>query len=97
MKKKYFALKLLPCRPDFAQTMTEAERNIMLQHVAYWKAYMDEGQVIVLGPVLDPRAVYGLAIIAVDNEEQVKEMIDHDPAARINEYEYHPMMAVLPQ
>ncbi len=96
MKKKYFALKLLPCRPDFAQTMSGEERDIMLQHVAYWKAYMDKGQVIVFGPVLDPTAVYGLGVIAVDNEEQVKEMIDGDPAARINKYEYHPMMAVVP-
>lgn len=96
MKRKHFALKLLPCRPDFAQTMTDQERNIMLQHVAYWKEFMDKGQVIVFGPVLDPSAVYGLGVIAVDNEEQVKEMIDGDPAARINKYEYHPMMAVLP-
>jgi hypothetical protein len=31
MNKKYFALKLNPCRPDFAQTMSDEERSIMQQ------------------------------------------------------------------
>ena len=97
MKKKYFVLKLLPCRADFAQTMTDQERAIMQQHVVYWRGYMEKGSVLVFGPVLDPNAVYGLGIIAVDNEEEVKEMIDHDPASQINKFEYHPMMAVVPE
>jgi uncharacterized protein len=76
--------------------MTDQERAITQQHVVYWRGYMEKGNVLVFGPVLDPHAVYGLGIIAVDNEEQVKEMIDHDPASQINKYEYHPMMAVVP-
>lgn len=95
--KKYFALKLLPCRPDFAQTMTPEERSIMMQHVAYWTEYMNKGFVLAFGPVLDPEAVYGLGIVCVDDEAEVKEMIAGDPAAAINTYVYHPMMAVVPQ
>lgn len=60
--KKYFALKLLPNRPDFAQTMTPDERAIMQQHVAYWKTYLDKGMVLAYGPVLDPAATYGLVL-----------------------------------
>lgn len=96
MDKKYFALKLLPCRPDFAQTMTENEKAIMQQHVAHWKEYMDKGIVLVFGPVFDPRGAYGLGILAVDHEEQVNEFIDKDPAAKINSYEFYPMMAITP-
>lgn len=95
--KKYFALKLNPCRPDFAQTMSDREREIMQQHIAYWKAYMEQGIMLVFGPVLDPDGVYGLGIIAVDSEEQVSELIDNDPASKINRYEYHPMLAVVPE
>lgn len=95
--KKYFALRLLPNRPDFAQTMTPDERAIMLQHVAYWKVFLDEGKVLAYGPVLDPAGTYGLGIVCVDDEEEVKEMIAADPAATINKYEYHPMLAVVPQ
>ena len=31
MDKKHFALKLIPCRPTFAQDMTDAERAITLR------------------------------------------------------------------
>lgn len=97
MDKKYFVLKLIPNRPDFAQTMTDEERAIMQQHVAYWNDYMDKGIMLVFGPVLDPKGMYGLGIIAVDSEAQMKELIAHDPAAKINRYEFYPMMAVTPQ
>jgi uncharacterized protein YciI len=95
MDKKYFALKLIPSRPDFAQTMTETEREIMNQHVAYWKKHMDEGIAIVFGPVLDPNGVYGFGIISVHDEGQVTRFIKNDPAAAINSYEYYPMLAVV--
>lgn len=40
MNKNYFLLKLLPKRPDFAQTLTREERNITQQHGAYRREYM---------------------------------------------------------
>lgn len=95
--KKYYALTLLPTRADFAQTMTENERAIMQQHIVYWKDYMDKGMVVVFGPVLNPAATYGLGVVCVDNEDDVKQMIANDPAATINRYEYYPMMAIVPQ
>jgi uncharacterized protein len=97
MEKKYFVLHLLPSRPDFAQTMTADERAIMLQHVAYWTEIMNQGKVLVFGPVLDPKEIYGLGIIAADSEEEVKDLIANDPATSINTYEYFPMKAVLPK
>ena len=96
MDKKYFALKLLPCRPDFVQTMTNEEKMIMQQHAAYWKEFMDKGMVVVFGPVFDPKGVYGLGILAVDDEQQVNEFIEKDPAVKINTYEFYPMMAMTP-
>jgi uncharacterized protein len=95
--KKYFALKLIPNRPSFSQDMTDAERAIMLQHIAYWRGHMSNGFVLVFGPVLDPAGTYGLGIVVVDTEDQVKEFIDNDPASQINRYEYFPMMAVVPE
>jgi uncharacterized protein YciI len=94
MPKSYYVIKLIPNRPDFAQTMSEDERNIMQQHIAYWKQYMDEGIMHIFGPVLDPNGVYGLGIIYVESEQQVKELTTNDPASKINTYEYYPMMAV---
>ena len=96
MDKKHFALKLLPNRPDFVQTMTDDEKMIMQEHIAYWKGFMDQGKVVVFGPVFDPKGAYGLGIVAMDNEEEVREFIKNDPAARIIQYEYFPMKAMVP-
>jgi uncharacterized protein YciI len=97
MEKKYFVLHLLPSRPDFAQTMSNAEREVMMKHVEYWTEIMNQGKVLAFGPVMDPKAVYGLGIISVDSEDEVKEFIANDPASKINRYEYFPMRAIVPK
>lgn len=74
--------------------MTEAERNIMHQHVAYWKPYVEDGTVIVLGPVMDPKGGFGMAVVEVETEERIKELMANDPANGMNTYEWYPMRAV---
>jgi uncharacterized protein len=96
MDKKYFVLHLLPCRPDFAFTMTDVEKSIMEQHVSYWREQMQYGKVLVFGPVLDPKGPYGLGIVAVELEEEVVSFIENDPASKLNTYEYFQMRAVIP-
>lgn len=97
MDKKYFALYLRPSRPDFAQTMSDDERSIMMKHVGYWTNLMHQGKVLAFGPVMDPKEIYGLGIIAVEDEQEVKDFIANDPASQINRYEYFPMRAIVPQ
>lgn len=96
MEKQYFVLHLLPTRPNFAQTMTDEERAIMMKHVGYWTEIMNQGKVLAFGPVLDPSEIYGLGIISVDSEQEVKDFIANDPASKINRYEYFPMKAIVP-
>jgi hypothetical protein len=96
MKKKYFALYLLPPRPDFAQTMTEEERATMMNHVAYWTDLMSKGLVVAFGPVFDPAGVYGLGIVCVTSDDQLYSLMENDPANGLNRYEAHPMNAVVP-
>lgn len=92
----HYFLKLNPSRPTFAQDMSTEERAIMLQHVAYWAELMNKGLVVVFGPVMDPKEVYGVGVVEVETEEQLKELIKNDPATSINRYEYYPMRAVIP-
>jgi uncharacterized protein len=92
-KKSYF-LKLNPPRSSFMKDMTEAERIIMQKHVAYWDEYVQDGTVIVLGPVLDPKGGYGIAVVKVDDLKQLEDLIAADPANGLNSYEYYPMRAV---
>jgi uncharacterized protein YciI len=93
----YFALKLIPPRPTFTSDMTEEELGIMKQHQQYWMGLINRGIVIVYGPVFDPKGGYGLGVIEVDSEEDVKDIISSDPAIRINKYEYYPMRAIVPK
>jgi len=93
-EKKSFFLKLNPPRSTFMNDMTDVERSIMQKHVAYWAPYVDDGTVIVLGPVLDPKGGYGIAVISVNNEEQLNKLIADDPANGMNSYEIYPMKAV---
>ena len=60
---KYFLYKLLPPRPTFPQDMTEAEGELMQEHVNYWKILVDKRLAVIFGPVADLRGIYGLAII----------------------------------
>ena len=95
MDKKYFVVYLIPSRPDFAQTMTDEERAIMGEHVTYWTEKMNQGNVVAFGPVLDPESIYGLGIIAVDDDKQLASFLENDPAGKINKFETFPMMAVV--
>ena len=92
--KKYFFLKLNPPRASFMMDMTADERAIMLKHIAYWATYVQDGTVVILGPVLDPKGGFGVAIIRVDSDEQLQQLIANDPANGLNSYEYYLMPQV---
>lgn len=78
-------------------TMTDNERAIMMQHITYWTEILKQGKVYAFGPVMDPKGPYGLGIVAVDSEQELKDFIANDPAGKINKYEYFPMKAVVPK
>ncbi|MCJ8014374.1 YciI family protein [Paenibacillus sp. KQZ6P-2] len=99
LEKIHFILKSTPPRTTFSQDMTDEERNIMLQHIAYWTEKQKQGIALVFGPVLNPTAPHGIAIIEVENEDQVPKLIAEDPAviASVMTTEFYPMKATLPQ
>ena len=94
-QKKHFFLRLLPPRPTFGLDMSESERATMLQHVAYWSGFLAKGIAIVYGPVMDPNGIYGVAVVEVEREEELNELVANDPANGLNRYEIFPMRAVM--
>ena len=93
----HFFLKLIAPRPTFAADMTADERAMMTEHVAYWKAKLDRGEVLVFGPVLDPKGSYGAGVIAAADEAAARAFAAADPAIKANcgfNCEVHPMRAV---
>ena len=96
-EKKCFFLKLNPPRPSFTLDMTDEEKRIMQKHVDYWTRFVNDGTVIVLGPVMDPKGGYGIAVVRVDNEDQLNQLLADDPANMVGSYEIYPMKAVTKQ
>jgi len=96
-EKKNFFLKLNPPRATFMMDMTAEEKSTMQKHVAYWAPYISDGTVIVLGPVMDPKGGYGIAVVRVDSDEHLQQLLASDPANGLNSYEYYPMRAVTKQ
>jgi uncharacterized protein YciI len=74
-----FVLRLIAPRPSFAQTITDAEREIMSRHAAHWRPYVERGDMVVFGPVLTDEDSFGLAVVETDDEQALREFAAQDP------------------
>lgn len=74
-----FVLRLIAPRPTFALDMTDEEREIMGRHGAYWRPYVESGQMVVFGPVLLEDSSFGLAVVESDDEEELRAFAAGDP------------------
>jgi uncharacterized protein len=72
----YFLYRLIPPRPSFARDMTEAEATIMQEHFAYWLGLLEQRKVVVVGPVLDPKGTYGMALLEVEDEAMAENLAE---------------------
>jgi uncharacterized protein len=75
-----FVFKLKAPRSTFALDMTDEEREIMARHAAYWQPFIDSGQMVVFGPVLDTTGSWGLGVIEAEDEEEMRAFAAGDPA-----------------
>jgi hypothetical protein len=62
--------------------MTEVERKVMQDRVAYWQDLANRKVAIIFGLVLDPSGVYGIAVIETDDGSVVENICMNDPAIR---------------
>jgi uncharacterized protein YciI len=74
-----FVLRLIAPRPNFAQTLTDSEREIMNSHAAHWRPYLERGEMVVFGPVLTDEDSYGLAVVETGDEQALREFAAQDP------------------
>lgn len=89
--------KLIPPRPTFDQDMSASEREVMERHFAYWEQLTANRIAMVYGPVLDPRGVWGLAILEVQDEHHARAIGMADPAVKsgLCRFEICPMQVAL--
>jgi hypothetical protein len=56
-----FVFRLKAPRPTFALDMSDEEREIMACHAAHWRPWIESGQMVIFGPVLDASGSWVLA------------------------------------
>jgi uncharacterized protein YndB with AHSA1/START domain/uncharacterized protein YciI len=94
----HFFCRLIAPRPTFAMDMNEEERAVMQAHAAYWVARMNEGKVVVFGPVGDPAGPWGLGVVKFPDLDAVQAFQAADPAIlskRGFRYEICPMLSTI--
>lgn len=75
-----FVFRLEAPRPSFALDMTDEEQEIMGRHAAYWQPFIDSGQMVVFGPVLDSTGSWGLGVIEAEDDDELRALAAGDPA-----------------
>ncbi len=93
----FFFVRLIAPRSTFLQDATPEERGVMGEHGAYWRRRLDAGEVIVFGPVADPRGAWGLGVVRAADEAAVRAFEAEDPAVRKlgMRYEILPMVTAV--
>jgi uncharacterized protein len=74
-----FVFTLKAPRPTFGLDMTDEEQEIMGRHAAYWQPFIDSGQMVVFGPVLDNTGSWGLGVVEAEDEDELREFAAGDP------------------
>ena len=97
-ERRYYLCRLLPSRASFMMDMSAEERAVMQAHAQYWTGKLAEGHVIAFGPVADPAGGWGVGIVAVRDEAELRAFQGEDPAIKSNiglRYESLPMVTAV--
>lgn len=97
-ERRFYLCRLLPARATFMMDMTAQEREVMLAHGKYWRGKLAEGNVIAFGPVADPAGGWGVGIVAVRDEAELRAFQSEDPAIKAGiglRYEALPMLTAV--
>jgi uncharacterized protein YciI len=86
-------MKLIAPRATFPADITPEETALMQKHFAYWQELFKTGKVLIIGPVLDPKGAWGMAVLETDSLADAQLMADNDPSVKggLNKVEVSPM------
>lgn len=74
-----FVIRLTTPRPSFALDMSDEEREIMGRHAAHWQPFIEDGRMVVFGPIVDAQGSWGLGVLEADAEDEIKAHAAEDP------------------
>jgi uncharacterized protein YciI len=78
---KQYCISLLKSGPNRNQPRAEAEQ-LQMEHLRYLFQLRAEGKLLINGPVTDDPDLRGIAIYNTSDKEEVKRLLDGDPAVR---------------
>ncbi len=52
----------------------------MGRHAAHWQPFIDRGQMVVFGPVLDGTGSWGIGVLEAEDEAELRAFAAGDPA-----------------
>ena len=52
----------------------------MEQHATHWQSFVESGQMVIFGPVLDSTGSWGLGVVEAENEDELRAFASRDPA-----------------
>lgn len=80
---RQFLLRIEPARREFTlQNMTEEERRIVGEHVAYLQSLLAEGKLTFAGQVLDPKGLWGIIIVNAPDMDAATALLNGDPTVK---------------
>jgi uncharacterized protein YciI len=59
--------------------MSDEEREIMARHADHWRPWVESGQMVIFGPVLDSSGSWGLGVVEADDEQELRAFATRDP------------------
>ena len=75
----YYFYKLISPRATFPADITPEELALMQKHAAYWKEQIEAGNAILVGPVADPKGVFGVGILRSNDQAVAEALAASDP------------------
>lgn len=90
----YYFCKYLPPRPDFLDTLTAVEADLLMMQRTWQQRLTKDQRIVACGPVLDPNGCYGVALYTIPENEEITAFLADDPMlkAGMGAYECHPML-----
>ena len=71
--------------------MTADEQAAMRAHGEFLQGQLSAGTLVVAGPVLDPAGIFGMAVFEAESLDEIRRLLERDPAKAIGRYEITPM------
>jgi uncharacterized protein YciI len=80
----YYFYKLISPRATFPADITPEELALMQKHTVYWKEQIEAGNAILVGPVADPKGVFGVGILRSNDLAVAEALAASDPVILAN-------------